>query len=513
MIKVIWRKELLEQLTNQRFIYCTLVIVSLIWVIGLLRIASYEKAWAEKDRIVAKIADEFRRIDGYAVLQTQVVRTPSPLEVFDRGVSEQKGSAVPIRIYEVPYATDKHIPTDKHTLSITDNSLLTIIGSFDVVHVIQVFLSLLAVLLACESISGEKEKGTLSLVLTMNVSRVQIATGKFLSGITVLNVPIFLGFLGVSIFLLASEHIWLTGDDWMGLIGIWAVSLFYIAAFYLIGMVLSCCTHNTSTSLIYGLFIWAFLVIILPSSVMFFVNQQYHRQTDAQIAAALQDELWREYQQRVDGLVRTAGMGDEYPPLHLISMFYSKGGSGSNPSFAIGPIKEDAPLTNFLNLLRTGENLRLQYAQKVWNACGPLWEGRPRSLIRLNDQLQRITPAGAYLEVTGGLAGTDAGAFYDFIAQARQYREQLLEYLRAHDAFGSKDFFSGQGMQVIGKDNKIVDNKGTLDPRTLPAFEERQEPFSRRLDRIALGILSLLLYASLVWLAVIRLFSRYDVTR
>ena len=507
MIKTIWRKELLEQLTSRRFIYCTLIIVSLIWVIGLLRIASHEKARAEKDRIVAEIADEFRKIDGYAVLRTKVARKPSPLEVFDRGVTEQKSSVVPIGIYEIPYATDKHI------LSTTGNSLLAIIGSFDVVHVIQVFLSLLAVLLACESISGEKEKGTLSLVLTMNVSRVQIATGKFLSGITLLNIPIFLGFLGVSIFLLASEHVRLTGNDWMGLIGIWAISLFYIAIFYLIGMALSCCTHNTSTSLIYGLFTWTFLVIVLPGSIVFFVNQQYHRQADAQIAKAMQDELWREYQQRANDLVRTAGMGDDYPPLHLLSMFYGTGGPGNNPSFAIGPIKEDAPLADFLNLLRTGENLRLQYAQKVWNACGPLWEGRPRSLIRLNDQLQRITPAGAYLEVAGGLAGTDAGVFYDFIDQARQYRKQLLKYLRAHDAFGSKDFFSGQGMKIIGGDNKVVDNKGTLDPRTLPAFEERHKPFSRRLDRIALGILSLLLYTGLMWLAVIGLFSRYDITR
>ena len=127
--------------------------------------------------------------------------------------------------------------------------------------------------------------------------------------------------------------------------------------------------------------------------------------------------------------------------------------------------------------------------------------------------MQRITPAGAYLEVAGGLAGTDAGVFYDFIDQARQYRKQLLKYLRAHDAFGSKDFFSGQGMKIIGGDNKVVDNKGTLDPRTLPAFEERHKPFSRRLDRIALGILSLLLYTGLMWLAVIGLFSRYDITR
>ena len=195
MIKTIWKKELLEQLTSRRFIYCTLIVVSLIWVIGLLRIASYERAQAEKDRIVAETADELRKIDRYYKLRTKVVRTPSPLEVIDRGVTEQKSSVVPIEIYEIPYLADKH------TLATTGNPLLAIIGALDVVHVIQIFLALLAILFACESISGEKEDGTLALMLTTNVSRMQVVIGKFLGGITLLNIPILLGFLGLAIFL------------------------------------------------------------------------------------------------------------------------------------------------------------------------------------------------------------------------------------------------------------------------------------------------------------------------
>ena len=132
MIKTIWKKELLEQLTSRRFIYCTLITVSLIWVIGLLRIASYERAQVEKDRIVAETADELRKIHKYSKLRTEIVRTPSPLEVFDRGVTEQKSSVVPIEIYQTPYLADKH------TLSTTGNPLLAIIGALDVVHVIQI---------------------------------------------------------------------------------------------------------------------------------------------------------------------------------------------------------------------------------------------------------------------------------------------------------------------------------------------------------------------------------------
>lgn len=504
MIKTIWKKELLCYWGSRSSIYCTLIIVSLIWIIGLLRITSYERMRIEKDRLVAEIADELREIDGYSNFRTKIVRTPSSLEVFNRGVTESRNSVVPIEIYEIPLL----YTAEKHTLSNTGNPLLVIIGAFDVVHVIQIFLSLLAILLSCKSISAEKEKGTLSIILTTNVSRMKIAMGKFISGITILNVPILLGFLGLSIGLVVSNNISVTEEDWVSLIGLWAVSLFYIAIFYLIGMAISCCTHSTATSLIYGLFLWVLLVVVLPNSIVFFVNQQINQSEITRMAEDVEEELWREYRQKVNNLVRTAGMGDTYPPLHLLSDMYGYGSEESRPMYQIGPIRENAPISDFLNILGTGEKLRLQYAQKVWNACRPLWEDLPRSLTSLNNQLQRITPTGAYMEVSSGLASTDEDAFYDFIDQSRQYREQLLEYLRAYDAFRSKEFLGGSWMIVNNVSNKTV-----LDLSDLPAFQERRESLFRRLDRIAPGFLSLLLYASLMWLAVVGLFSRYDVTR
>ena len=174
-------------------------------------------------------------------------------------------------------------------------------------------------------------------------------------------------------------------------------------------------------------------------------------------------------------------------------------GYGSNPGFQLTNIQENAALAKFLDLLRTGEHLRLQYAQKIWNECRLLREDHPRSLIRLNDQLRRVTPAGAYLEVSSGLAGTDADSFYHFINQAREYRKHILDYMMAHDAFGQREFFNDEGEGI--------------DLSDLPAFQERRESISIRLDRIAPGLLVLFLYAGLMWLAAIGLFARYDVTR
>ena len=102
------------------------------------------------------------------------------------------------------------------------------------------------------------------------------------------------------------------------------------------------------------------------------------------------------------------------------------------------------------------------------------------------------------------------GFFTILFHQARQYRGQLLEYLRAHDAFGSIEFVGAPSFNIRRKSEL---RESALDLSDLPVFAERREPLSQRLSRIAPGLLSLFIYAGLTWLAVIRLFSRYDIVR
>ena len=71
-------------------------------------------------------------------------------------------------------------------------------------------------------------------------------------------------------------------------------------------------------------------------------------------------------------------------------------------------------------------------------------------------------------------------------------------------------------MEFIGDPDMTYEsqkNITALDLSDLPAFAERREPLPQRLSRIAPSLLSLFIYAGLMWLAVIGLFSRYDVTR
>ena len=64
----------------------------------------------------------------------------------------------------------------------SDNPFLSIFLAVDVIFVFKIVLSALAILFAYNTISGEREDGTLKLVLSNPVPRDALVLGKYLGG-------------------------------------------------------------------------------------------------------------------------------------------------------------------------------------------------------------------------------------------------------------------------------------------------------------------------------------------
>jgi len=79
----------------------------------------------------------------------------------------------------------------------------------------------------------------------------------------------------------------------------------------------------------------------------------------------------------------------------------------------------------------------------------------------------------------------------------RDYRRQILQYLRDRDAFGSRTYFN--------------DSSGwEADLGDLPRFQERQATSYQRLHQSLPALAALLLYAVGLFVAANRLFARYN---
>ena len=522
MIGIVFKKEMLSHLLSQRFAACTILAVVLIIANGILTTQTYVHKKASY--LTQRAVEETKRheITHYSALgwdwfavpnslpkpkaAPRALRAPRPLAAFARGAERQLGQAVKVLLFEVPYQAEEVSPFQ------SSNPYLAIFAFFDVVYIFQLVLGLLAILIASETISGEKEDGTLRLMLTTNVSRAQVLAGKILAGLTTLAIPTALGFILLTILLLGTEYIEVGASEWARVGLLFALSLLYLLVFYLIGLAISCATHRSATSLVVALFTWALLAIVLPNSLSAWLNEQANMGEKHAQAHHKAAQVWQEFDQEVTDLARAHGQ-TKYFPIDMVKRLPPTRGRGTVSSFEgtdaystrdgqtpyiyLSNVADTPALAKFQDIVRTGERLRLKYAQRAWNEKAPLLEGFPRRIQRRNDQLQRLLPAGAYAQAASLLAGTSRREYDDFIGQVRTYRGQVIAFLEERDAFGSREWFN--------------DDPGwRADLRDLPQFYERGWTVAESMRHALPALTSLLLYAAVLFVLANRLFARYD---
>ena len=138
----------------------------------------------------------------------------------------------------------------------SDNPFLSIFLAVDVIFVFKIVLSALAILFAYNTISGEREDGTLKLVLSNPIPRDTLIFGKYLGGMLSLFPIVVMSFaVGIVmayaalllILMLAIYYV----SSW-----VLVVSLLYISICYLLGLLLSVWTKTAATTLILSMLYW-----------------------------------------------------------------------------------------------------------------------------------------------------------------------------------------------------------------------------------------------------------------
>ena len=130
-----------------------------------------------------------------------------------------------------------------------------------------VLLSFMGILFTFDSISGERERGTLRLMLSNSISRNAVICGKFLGAFWTIAIPFLLGaIVSISIIYL-SKAVPFDGSHWVRLGLIICVALIYTSIFIFLGILVSSRVRESSTSLAILLLIWTVWVVLLPNAL------------------------------------------------------------------------------------------------------------------------------------------------------------------------------------------------------------------------------------------------------
>jgi len=220
-------------------------------------------------------------------------RSPPPLLTYATGVEKSMQSRVRL---------GRHWADTSYVGTSAGNPLLATISNMDYAAVVRVVMSLLTILLLHDSIAGEKERGTLKVVLVTGVPRDVIILGKYIGGMAAAITPFVVGaLLGLVVLVwtlpgeYSSEHVW-RGFALSG------VALLYVSAFGLLSLVVSSLCDRSSTALTALLLIWIVMVLVVPNASVLVARVAVKTKTEAELSGEVRTELdsarrqsWRLY--------------------------------------------------------------------------------------------------------------------------------------------------------------------------------------------------------------------------
>ena len=419
MIWKIAKKEFLLNLMTFKFAVATVVsIVLTVIFISILAKDHHQRLRAYHDN-VARNEAELRKVKVYKNITPTIFRPPSVLSVFSEGLDKRIGDSATIWLTNVPEISPA---------AAEGNPYQSVFPVFDTSLIFKIVIGVLALLLAYDAISGERERGTLKLLLSGTTRRYEGLLAKLLAGLLGLVVPVTITFAVGLVILLSFPMVGLTGSDWVRIGLMYLASLIFVSVMYNAGLLFSCLTKRSAISLVLGLFVWILFVIVVPNASAYLAAELHpvepQEKIDGQLVALRQE--W----------ISELNRGAPEPPGYMQS--------GNQGAFGHGYSRVlNRPYMEYLQKLHPLEYpLRIRYADKFWEVersyLNSLCEQK-----NLADNLSRISPISLYERVMSTLAGTDMVAFQRFMNGVRTHRTEIVEYVRSKtEGFSSPSFFT-----------------------------------------------------------------------
>jgi len=250
MIRYIVRKEILENLLSLRFTLSLLLTVFLLSASAFMFLGKYKQEsddyWKETNKNLSNLREHTKHLYELVWYKQEIWRRPKPLALCAEGFEK----SLPDWFSFNPFTID--LPEVKSH----SNFLLPYFVDIDWVFIISLILSFVALLLTYDSICGEREAGTLRLMLAGSIPRHTILLGKYFGTMITLGIPLLLGLL-VNLIIVTSSKVSAFGTlDWLKTIPIALLSFLYLSIFVLLGMFVSSRMSRSTSSMVILLLVW-----------------------------------------------------------------------------------------------------------------------------------------------------------------------------------------------------------------------------------------------------------------
>ena len=482
MLTTIIKREIIAHIQSLRFSLALMLCVGLMVLNALVLV--YSTYQFERDAYRENMSQQHQRLrdNGAAGLRQLLLEGPGmlykkPSELaFCAGFADNKlpdkADSGTHSIYMMTYTGGRSIDKSFYwpwilsfPTELKDAPLLSTFITIDWVFIIGVLLSLATFLFTHDAIVGEKESGTLKLVMANSLPRHTLLWGKFwgamlvLIGVLLLCVTLNL----LIVLMLADLSLDFSHAVRIGFMVL--ISVVYLAGCTSLGLLISAYSPSRRVSLTTVLFVWVSMVLLWP-------------QTGKTIA-----ELFHEEVHELEHTKYVYEHGDgtfTWHPIRGHAYGLAMEGNRLDPTF----------IKKFSSALRSERT----HHQKLENA---LLKRRVQQ-VNLAQNIVRVSPMGAYQYAMEAMAGTGLPRYRHFIDQARSYAQHFEGALLAIDRADSRS------LHVPLVKNGLSTQKVELEQ--VPVFAEDLSAASLAssagVDLVVLGFFAVFTYlaAYLVWL-------------
>ena len=293
MFKTIIEKEIREIIGSTKFAISFGVCAVLILLAFYMGATNYK---VSRSHYEAALADNKRQLEGltdwFGVQQYRIFLPPEPIAALVSGISNDIG-----RITEVRGRGEMN----SYESRFGEEPALAIFRFLDLEFLFGVILSLFAILLCYDAISGEKERGTLRLVFANGVPRSLYLVGKMTGALLAIGLPLIVS-IAVGSLLLPMLGVPMSGSDWGRLAMIVLAGLVYVLCFMAISVFVSAITRRSSSSFLILLVVWVVAVQLVPRASVLLAGRMVDVPTTDELAAQknkLSSQLWSEDREKM----------------------------------------------------------------------------------------------------------------------------------------------------------------------------------------------------------------------
>ncbi len=471
----ITKREIYDNLNSLRFALTTVLLLALMVTNAVRHIREHPKrVQTYRDAVTESSARLTAHADGslYKLAQYgpgNFYKKPSSLHFCANGGE----SILPdtIKVGDPPvFATDSEnrvILQGVWSLSYPDANLQNKnvgpkVSQVDWAFIIGSILSLIALWFTFDAFSGERERGTLRLMLANSIPRHTVLIGKFFGALISISIPFALAALVNLLLISTASTVHLTTEAWGRLGIIFALALLYTSLFVALGLLVSARVQQSAVSLMILLLMWVTLVVFMPSTL-------------ASIASSFSpatsfDEFWKQRNPIEEDL------WDKYDEWLWSSKVDDKTLRGKSAFFTENAEREER---------RHEERLRYRSSQVY----------RARAITS-------ISPATLLQHLIEGFAGTGFERHLQFVENTQRYARQLREFV------ADTDRADPESPHILGVREGM--SKKFITPESVPRFEDTLN-LSRDFNTAAMELLLLTLFVLVLLSGAYLAFVRVEV--